>query len=202
MSPVWPADILGAIDMNKASRGEKHFEEHCLRCHSDETLTSVDEVGTDPGRAANFARLRQDGKSYAQLLADLGKAVIDKSLTKHGLTRADIRVVEHSDQPVWRITNAYHSRPLKGIWASAPYLHNGSVPTLWDLLQVETDRPKEFLVGRELDPEKVGIDAQRQTDEAWVFGTRQVGNSNKGHTYGVHLKNTEKSDLLEYLKTL
>lgn len=201
-APQWPEDILGAIDQQKTARGGELFDRHCAVCHTTETLTLVEVVGTDPNRAMNFAQLQQDDKSYAQLLTELGTKVVDVSLAKHNMSRADLVPVEHSDSLEWRITNAYHSRALKGIWASAPYLHNGSVPSLRDLLRPAAERPKEFQVGRELDPANVGIDSLNQPDGGWTFKVAENGNSNQGHEYGVDLNNAEKDDLIEFLKTL
>lgn len=106
---------------------------------------------------------------------------------------------------------AYKARPLNGIWATAPYLHNGSVPTLYDLLLPAEQRPTEFKVGsRVFDPIKVGFkskgygviknsEAESETD----FDTSFSGNHNTGHEYGVYeLKDQERMQLLEYLKTL
>jgi len=74
---------------------------------------------------------------------------------------------------------AYKGRSLNGIWATAPYLHNGSVPTLWDLLGPPEARPKSFKVGaREFDPVNVGF-----KNEGENFNTIQRGNLNTGHDY-------------------
>jgi len=74
---------------------------------------------------------------------------------------------------------AYKGRSLNGIWATAPYLHNGSVPTLWDLLGPPDTRPKSFKVGgREFDPVNVGF-----KNEGENFNTIQRGNLNTGHDY-------------------
>ena len=201
-APAWPSEILGAIDTEKASRGETLYTEHCLACHSEETLTPVDEIGTDPQRAVNFAKLAQDGKSYAQLLIDLGNTVARKSLEAHGITQEELAPIERSADPTWRITHAYHTRTLRGIWASPPYLHNGSVPTLWDLLQPASARPASFPVGRALDPQKVGIDVVDQGTGAWIFRIDGVGNANTGHEYGTDLPDADKWALVEYMKSL
>jgi hypothetical protein len=98
---------------------------------------------------------------------------------------------------------AYKARPLEGIWATGPYLHNGSVPTLYALLQAPADRPKTFNVGtRDFDPKNVGYDIRPNADgNSFVFDTALPGNSNKGHDYGVGaLTETERLELLEYLK--
>jgi hypothetical protein len=99
---------------------------------------------------------------------------------------------------------SYEARRLYGTWATAPYLHNGSVPTLADLLAPPAQRPKSFPVGtRVFDPVKVGF----STDPAApgntaTFDTTLPGNSNAGHEYGTRLSATDKRNLLEYLKQL
>lgn len=100
---------------------------------------------------------------------------------------------------------AYKARPLDGIWATAPYLHNGSVPTLYDLLLPPAQRPRSFNVGtREYDPVKVGY----RTDAAasgngFAFNASGPGNSNEGHDYNVgRLTEEQRLALLEYLKSL
>lgn len=104
---------------------------------------------------------------------------------------------------------AYKARPLNGVWATAPYLHNGSVPTLYHLLLPAKDRPKSFTVGsREFDPKNVGLrtDApgyprfKARNDD----GTPVGGNSNEGHETDAwaKLNDAERWALVEYLKTL
>ncbi len=105
---------------------------------------------------------------------------------------------------------AYKARSLNGIWATAPYLHNGSVPTLYDLLLPvkkpgDPDegeyRPDEFMVGsREFNPEKVGFKSTGYT--GFKFTTIQAGNKNTGHEYGSTLNKQQRYELIEYLKTL
>jgi hypothetical protein len=100
---------------------------------------------------------------------------------------------------------AYKGRPLDGIWATAPFLHNGSVPTLMDLMRAPADRPKSFQLGtRDYDVVNVGY----RTDAAapgnsFRFDTSLRGNSNAGHVYGVDTLNDEqRRALVEFLKTL
>ena len=124
---------------------------------------------------------------------------------------------------------AYKGRSLNGIWATAPYLHNGSVPTLYDLLLPASPkpgdppdtkyRPSTFTLGsREFDPAKVGFmptkingasDAdpcpivKRPAVTCFVFRTDKIGNSNAGHEYGTRaLTDQQRWDLIEYLKSL
>jgi hypothetical protein len=97
---------------------------------------------------------------------------------------------------------SYKARPLNGIWASAPYLHNGSVPNLWELLQKPEKRVNAFNVGSwELDPVNVGFSTAAEPATS-KFDTALSGNSNKGHEYGSNLTENEKWELIEYLKTL
>lgn len=117
---------------------------------------------------------------------------------------------------------SYKARSLNGIWATAPYLHNGSVPTLYDLLlpvKREGDaedglyRPTEFKVGsREFDPIKVGLRSEGY--EGFIFIAEKRGDFNSGHEYGTAhaptvggikqepLTDAERWDLVEYIKTL
>jgi len=105
---------------------------------------------------------------------------------------------------------AYKARSLNGIWATAPYLHNGSVPTLYYLLLPKKGdkdpangeyRPDKFQVGsREFDPEKVGLKSSGYN--GFTFDTSHRGNSNAGHSCGTELDKEKRLDLLEYLKSL
>ena len=100
---------------------------------------------------------------------------------------------------------AYKARPLDGIWATAPYLHNGSVPTLYDLLRAPADRPASFNVGtREYDPVHVGYRTEPAAPgNGFTFNATGNGNSNEGHDYNVgRLTEAQRLALLEYLKTL
>jgi len=109
---------------------------------------------------------------------------------------------------------AYKGRSLNGIWATAPYLHNGSVPTLYDLLlpaSAESGdqagmeyRPTKFQVGsRELDVTKVGFRHGEKEYDGFLFDTKAPANSNAGHEYGTRKMSVEERwDLVEYLKSL
>jgi hypothetical protein len=124
-------------------------------------------------------------------------------------------------KPVVVIAPHYRARPLDGVWATAPYLHNGSVPTLNDMLLPQDKRPAAFCVGnREFDPADVGLKvAAGAACEPGLFSldTSRLGNSNRGHSFqgsetdpkklppgviGPELSAPDRKALIEYLKTL
>jgi hypothetical protein len=102
---------------------------------------------------------------------------------------------------------AYESRVMQGVWAAAPYLHNGSVPSLAELLKPASERVNAFQVGPEYDVVNVGLAANQPGGIASVRVTTDCsnlnsGDSNCGHEFGVLLPRKDKEALLEYLKTL
>ena len=105
---------------------------------------------------------------------------------------------------------AYKARPLNGVWSSAPFLHNGSVPNLYQLLLPAKERVKQFYLGSlEFDAKQVGF-AMTEIEDSFLFDTTLQGNSNAGHEYGTGggyenlpaLTEAERWALIEYLKTL
>ena len=111
----------------------------------------------------------------------------------------------------WTGPPAYKAGPLAGVWATGPFLHNGSVPTLYDLLSPEAERPALFWVGtRELDPVKVGYRSSEaelapgERDRLFLFDVSRPGNSNRGHAFPAErpLAPDDRYALIEYLKTL
>lgn len=111
-----------------------------------------------------------------------------------------------SDSPLL----AYKARPLDGIWATAPYLHNGSVPTLYHLLLPANQRPETFWLGsRDYDPEFVGYQWKiKPVGRSFLFQTVDAakkpirGNSKVGHEYGADMGDPDRWALVEYMKTL
>jgi hypothetical protein len=107
----------------------------------------------------------------------------------------------------FRKTNGYANLPLDGLWLRAPYLHNGAVPTLRDLLAPAAARPVAFVRGLDrLDAANGGFIAPpctpgAETDHGFCFDTRRPGNGNGGHLYGTELPAEEKQALLAYLLT-
>ncbi len=103
---------------------------------------------------------------------------------------------------------AYKARPLNGVWSSAPYLHNGSVHNMYQLLLPANERDQRFYLGSwEYDPVTLGY-VNKKTDNSFEFDTGLLGNSNAGHEYGTGaygepaLIEQERWALIEYLKTL
>lgn len=193
-------------------------------------ITGVDVVGTDASEANVIATGRvpsgvlqgavsPEGKTYGAdmtALSMLGDLVVRGLSAKpdavvKAMAIAKVHGMEKSSkqgqhrQPTDKDPSAdllsYKARPLNGIWASAPYLHNGSVPTLHDLLLPPASRPARFSVGRwEYDPKNIGYVSDGQVP--FVVDTTLPGNGNRGHEYGTKLSEEDRLALLEYLKTL
>jgi hypothetical protein len=118
------------------------------------------------------------------------------------------KVIETGQEVSEKALLAYKARPLNGVWSSAPFLHNGSVPNLYQLLLPAKDRAKQFYFGSmEFDPKYVGYEMTPMKD-AFLFDTTLAGNSNAGHEYGTGygslpaLTEDERWALVEYIKTL
>jgi hypothetical protein len=202
------------------------------------TMVPVDRIGTDPQLADNFVkRLARPGALAKNLpppftgrervprpvlLAIAVEGVIRRNVQVLGLDEEDVaafrahRPANERPPDVW----AYKARPLNGIWATAPFLHNGSVPTLYDLLLPEYQRPTTFHVGsRQFNARRVGFSTEPEpgTFHFRVHDERGAvipGNSNAGHSgrFFTHRRaengtlreftDDERWALVEYLKTL
>lgn len=183
----------------------------------------LDWVGTDPHEAADF-------KNRTASTGDLGKGTVSAAagldLVTGGIAERFFRLqnVAAEDRLKWaggrdprdpRVRDAliYKARPLDGIWAVAPYLHNGSVPNLDALLSADAAaRPAKFWMGsKQYDPVKVGYDGV-QIPGATLFDTSQPGDSNAGHRFkdgprgkgviGPAFTPEERAAIIEYLKSL
>jgi hypothetical protein len=199
-APKWPSDLLGAADAKKAEAGQKIFDDTCRDCHQNRLYALID-VGTDPQRANSFGQPVAGGVPFPNAIKPILDGLKARAFADDGISAADQATMD-ANPVIWRTTGQYFARPLTGVWATAPYLHNGSVPTLWDLLHPDK-RPAKFIVGnREYDPMKVGYAVD---GSGWTFDTSQPGNSNMGHAgdkYGTNLSEDQKAALLEYLKTI
>lgn len=172
----WP------IDAAAASRGVTHYRARCASCHDgvadERRLHALEQIGTDPNRA----------RFFDQTQADLTNAWL-----------AALKVPGYAASAnAYRSTGKYWAPDLDAAWARAPYLHNGSVRTMSDLLMRPADRPRSFRRGsRVFDRAALGF----TDDGAFVFDTTVSGNGNGGHDYGTDLTADHKRELIEYLKT-
>lgn len=194
----WP------IDSARAEHGAALFGQHCARCHGTygknwtypNKLVPMDVIGTDRNRFDGLSK--RSGEYYNQTW----------------LAR---------EQPGWladgyqaRPIVGYQAPPLDGIWATAPYFHNASAPTVYHVLNSKS-RPQIFTrsyrTGKDdYDPVKLGWKIQvldkgpnprlPPIERRKIYDTRQPGRSNGGHTFGDDLTDNERMAVIEYLKTL
>ncbi len=173
------------IDAPKAEAGKAVFEQNCVSCHASERTgkrVPVKEVGTDRERLDTWSK---------QAAIESNKVVSSFGIERRGLVE---------NEP-----SGYIAAFLDGIWLRAPYLHNGSVPTLRDLLKPAAERPKVFYRGYDVyHPVDVGFITQGEEAEhvGTKFDVSERASSNQGHEYGTQLPAAEKDALIEYLKTL
>jgi hypothetical protein len=175
------------IDQTVAAKGKVIYEQQCARCHEPggERTGKVESI-ENPMLATDRNRIEM--------------------WTQNSATAYNAYTSRYS----WKFSHfgkqlGYVNVTLEGLWLRGPYLHNGSVPTLADLLREPAQRPKTFYRGYDLlDPQNVGFvtqgaDAQRV---GFRIDTNERGNSNAGHLFGTKLGDEEKKELVEYLKTL
>lgn len=183
------------IDRRLAAEGERHFVQTCARCHGTygaggdypELNVPIDEVGTDRVRYDSIPRSWRESYSATWLGHYGEKAVADE-------------------------LPGYVAPPLDGIWASAPYFHNGSVPTLWHLLHPDQrplvwtrteDGYDKARVGLQISEfEEMPADIVAPAQRRRYFDTSRFGKSAAGHRFPDELSEDEKRAVLEYLKTL
>jgi hypothetical protein len=146
-----------------------------------------------------------------QLYETLQEAVLAKAISKLKLTdaqAADLHGYREFPLPPKPMA-VYKAAPRDGVWATPPFLHNGSVPNLYELLLPASERTKKFYVGREFDPVKVGLDTRSGT---FLLDTTLRGNSNAGHSFedgplgngviGPRLSDEQRWAIIEYLKSI
>jgi mono/diheme cytochrome c family protein len=227
--PVWPAHVFGATDRAKVEAGRALFAENCASCHGVRALTGskVDEwsvkvlplkvIGTDAHQADNFAKDTYDATKLGlskTTTAAVGLGVVTNAVREQAYKDAKIPPAYWPQYDGFGRKNVvtapcgYKARPLVGVWATPPFLHNGSVPTIFALLS--DSRPATFRVGTtEYDPVRLGfVDASGPN--AMTIDTSIAGNSNAGHWFtddrarpgriGRALSVTERYALIEYLK--
>lgn len=174
-------------DAAAVERGKVVFAANCGECHAPDgkrtlTVIAVSEVGTDIHRSQMWTETARDAYNNYREGRDWGF----KSFRKNA---------------------GYVAEPLNGLWLNGPYLHNGSVPSLRDLLEPPAQRPVTFVRGLDVVDGRNGgfaapsCDPRQDLAEGFCFDTRLVGNDNGGHVYGTSLSAAEKADLLAYLLT-
>ena len=185
------------IDRSLAAQGEDLFRANCARCHG-----AYGEDWTYPNKIVPIDTIGTDRRRFDGITKKFGAYYIKSWFNE--------------DYPI-RETAGYQAPPLDGIWATAPYFHNGSAPTVYHVLNSKV-RPKLFTRSYRtdldaFDAEKLGwkIDVlARKPDRKKlspieyrkIYDTAQPGRGNGGHTYGDKLSEPERMAVIEYLKTL
>jgi mono/diheme cytochrome c family protein len=198
-----PHKFPGQIDRLKASRGEQIYKQSCSGCHGiySEGLDNI-ELQSFPNKQVPQAVMGSDPYRWKG---------IDQSIVDFSNQNVFAKYIDAGKE-----LGGYTAPILTGIWFKAPYLHNGSVPTLWQLLNPEL-RPKKFLMGgHAIDMVDVGIKGELNALGEYVypssytpwsqpamFDTSESGKSNLGHEKMFEkLNSNEKRSVLEYLKLL
>jgi hypothetical protein len=181
-----PPEYPFPIDRRMAQAGRPIYQRHCGSCHDANgseigRIAPIEEIGTDRERLDSFSH------SLVSNMNTVGAGY--EWRFRH-----------------FRKTHGYVNMPLDGVWLRAPYLHNGSVPTMADLFRKPEERPIVFYRGNDVyDQEHLGFVSTASTDgtrKFFHFDTREKGNHNTGHDYGTDLSEKDKAALIEYLKTL
>jgi mono/diheme cytochrome c family protein len=179
-----------SIDQTKAMAGKVIFEKKCAQCHGTYNATptypnlliDVNTLKTDP----TLAQMQQN---YADYTGWFNESWFGKGTSKGHL----------------QATNGYIAPPLDGVWATAPYLHNGSVPDLYTLLK-SSDRPMFWTRSfddKDYNYTNIGWNyVKKATTETGIYDTTKKGYANTGHTYGDSMTDEERYSVIEYLKSL
>ena len=188
------------------------------------TRVPISKVKTDSLAAENLMNARgktgflEGTRQYVYFGSRIGSVDSAYHITANTVVHVLLgKVAPHThDKPSRRIADegaeAYQSKyepqlqykapPLNGVWAAGPYLHNGSVPNIYEVLLPPDQRSRKFSVGRrEFDPVKVGF-VSEPGDGPFLFDTSRKGNRNTGHPFGAHLTDAERWQVIEYLKTI
>ena len=180
-------------DGDAVTRGAAIYARDCAACHGRQGAEGYEFTGRYLGQVEPLERIGTD------------RARLD-SYTEEFQQRQVTELFAGTPYAFreFRKTGGYANMPLDGLWLRGPYLHNGSVPTLYDLLNPPAARPVTFSRGSDVvDGQKGGFVSPpcTEVDEGVCFDTRLPGNSNAGHVYGTGLTPDQKADLLAYLLT-
>jgi hypothetical protein len=181
------------INTELAAKGKPLYETYCASCHG---KSGSDFTGEYLGKVTPIADIKTDRHRLDSYSEELSAA---QNTLYAGY---DNERFSH-----FRKTHGYANAPLDGVWLRAPYLHNGSVPTLRDLLEPKAKRPPSFYRGYDVyDPIKVGFVSNVPSENGRTFfqyDIKVAGNSNEGHegkAYGTELAADQKDAIVEYLK--
>jgi mono/diheme cytochrome c family protein len=186
-----PPDYPKPIDQSLAAKGELVFNNNCSGCHG-----TYGREETYPNLLIPEAVIQTDSFLYKSNYSNPQfLSWFERSWFTSGDHPANL-------QPF----AGYIAPPLDGIWVTAPYLHNGSVPTLETLLNSK-HRPTYWsrdFEHSEYDYEDIGwkYKKEKQAANKTIYNTTLPGYGNYGHTFGDHLSNKERKAVIEYLKTL
>ena len=239
-SPAWPEGLFPKIDADKTAKGKVLYADACASCHQviardvaidthyKAVITPIKELQTDPTELDNMRRTYKAGIYAGKKAAVVAGAEIrDPTVGLYPLINAVTgALLMHAGQTfhAWLEEHpllsleagddkfGYKGRPLNGIWATAPYLHNGSVPNLYELLLPVDQRSKTFTLGSlAYDPVRVGYAMDQPTTAEgytpFTFDVSLKGNRNTGHEYltrkdGTPFTDEERWQIVEYMKTL
>jgi hypothetical protein len=187
--PAYPFPVDRAL----AQRGAAVYQQTCLECHGGSRFREGVKEGLRVGQIEDIDRIGTDRHRLDSYTAEF-------AASQYALYPESAYRFTHFSK-----THGYANQPLDGIWLRAPYLHNGSVPTLRDLLEPPERRPAAFYRGYDVfDQTNVGFESsvpQAGDRTFFRFDTSLPGNGNGGHLYGTTLSDSEKRAIVEYLKT-
>jgi hypothetical protein len=180
------------VNAELAARGETVYRQQCQACHADHRFRDGVTTGDRVGMVEDIDRLHTDRHRLDSYTSEF-------AANQYGLYPDSQYRFKHFSK-----TRGYANQPLDGVWLRAPYLHNGSVPTLRDLLEPPDKRPAVFYRGNDVfDRVKVGFvsDVPRANGQDFFrYDTATPGNGNTGHEYGTSLPEVDKLSIVEYLK--
>ena len=193
-----------AIDQELSVKGKAIFEQTCSKCHG-----AYGEKWTYPSRVVKIDEIGTDRTRYDGIATAFGEYYNKSWFAKE-------KAGWFSDGYKALPSVGYQAPPLDGVWATAPYFHNGSVPTIWNVLKSDS-RPKIYT--RSFRTEKGDYDSKRvgwhvqlldgppdskipAIEQRKVYDTSQPGRGNRGHTFGDKLTDEQRWAVIEYLKTL